>query len=383
MTNVMVPASGTGLRAVELGAPTRLETLTAPPTSRVVYAAAHVVPRVPADGGLPAEIDWDSTLGLRHRLWGMGLGVAESMDTSQRGMGLSWRDALELGRRTLVEARSCGGRVVVGVGTDSLDPGPARLTDIRDAYLRQIEVVEDEGGEVVMMASRQLAASVSRPDEYVALYADVLERADRPVVLHWLGDMFDPQLTGYWGASRAADAIDTIVALIEQRADRVAGIKVSVLDADVEVELRRRLPAGVRAFTGDDYHYVDLIEGDEQGHSDALLGAFAAVAPFASAALARLDAGDRAGYRAILGPTEALSRLIFSAPTQYYKVGIAWLAYLDGQQDSFSMLDDFQVRRSAEHLGDLVIEAARLGYFRDPDLTAARVSNHFASAGVS
>ena len=361
---------------MRLREPADLDTAGSPSTSRVAYAAAHVV----ANGERDPVIDWDATLALRHRIWDLGLGVAESMDTSQRGMGLSPSQAMDLGRRTVEVARERGGAVLVGVGTDALPPGTARAGDIAEAYLAQI--AEVEGCHVVLMASRQLAASASHPEEYLQVYDSVLSRVTQPVVLHWLGDMFDPELSGYWGAKDPAGAVGTIVDFIDHHRDRISGIKVSVLDPAIEVELRSRLPHAVKTFTGDDYNYVDLIAGDESGHSHALLGAFAAIAPYASAALKRLDRGDVAGFRKILGPTETLSRLVFAAPTQFYKVGIAWLAYLNGLQDSFTMLAGFERNRPLAHLGELVVEADKLGYFQNPDLTTSRARAYFERNGV-
>lgn len=381
----VVPRTDGSTSPIALNDPARLTTATVPATSRTAYAAAHVVAdaRYASTDLARPQIDWEATMGLRRRLWSLGLGVAESMDTSQRGMGLSWQDAMELGTRTLREAKACDGRVVVGIGTDQLPPGPSTLTAIRDAYLEQIELVSAEGGTSVMMASRQLAATAQNADDYLTLYASVLEQTAQPVVLHWLGEMFDPALRGYWGVDGAAKAVDTVAQLLADHADRIDGIKVSVLDADLEIELRRRVPVGVRVYTGDDFHYVDLIAGDGETHSDALLGAFAAIAPFASAALLRLDADDVDGFRKILRPTERLSRLVFAAPTQYYKVGVAWLSYLDGLQDNFRMLAGFETGRPLAHLGELVVEANRIGLFSDPEATSRRAGAYFTVQGIT
>jgi hypothetical protein len=297
-------------------------------------------------------------------------------------MGLDWPSARELARRTLADAHAAGGRVVVGIATDQLPAGPTDLAAVRGAYLEQLEAIEGYGGEVVLMASRQLAATATSSDDYLATYDAVLRQATRPVVLHWLGDVFDPALTGYWGHHDPVKAMDVVLEVINEHVDAVRGIKISLLDADLERDLRRRLPVGVHMFTGDDYNYVDLIAGDGEHHSDALLGAFAAIAPYASAALARLDAGDEAGFRDILGPTEALSRLVFAAPTQYYKVGVAWLAYLNGAQQHFRMIGGFETGRTLVHLADLVRAAAAIGLFTDPDLTARRATTYFAAHGI-
>lgn len=384
MRALTIPTASGGCEPLELGEPARLETRSTPPMSRQVYAAAHVVadPLRASAGAPPDQIDWDATLELRRRLWSLGLGVAEAMDTSQRGMGLDWPSALELARRTLADARSVGGRVVVGIATDQLPAGPASLGAIRDAYLEQLESIETSGGTVVLMASRQLAVSAGSPDDYRRVYDAVIDQATRPVTLHWLGEAFDQSLAGYWGHPDPVDSAQVVLDLLSDHAHKVRGIKVSLLDAEFEQHLRRRLPGDVRLFTGDDYHYVDLIAGDGEYHSDALLGAFAAVAPFASAAFDRLDQGDVDGFRAILGPTEALSRLIFAAPTQYYKVGVAWLAYLTGQQSHFRMLGGFETGRSLGHLGELVLAADRIGLFPEPDFTARRAAGYFAAQGI-
>lgn len=384
MSSITLPTTDGTTADLYLGPPAQLSVLDAPPSSRLAYAAAHVVadPRRASAEGLPDQIDWDATLGLRHRLWELGLGVAEAMDTSQRGMGLDWPAARELSRRTLADARVRGGGVVVGIATDQLPPGVCELPAVRDAYLEQLDTIEGYGGEAVLMASRHFAAAATSPDDYLGVYDAVLRAATRPVVLHWLGEVFDPALSGYWGHHDPVKAMDVVLEVIGEHVDVVRGIKISLLDAELERELRRRLPAGVRMFTGDDYNYVDLIAGDGDHHSDALLGAFAAIAPYASAALGRLDDDDEAGFRNILGPTEALSRLIFAAPTQYYKVGVAWLAYLNGAQQHFRMIGGFETGRTLVHLADLVRAADAIGLFTDPDLTARRVATYFAAQGI-
>ncbi len=374
-------------RSPRLGESAQLTVSHTAPSSREVYAAAHVVanPRTAAvgSGNGPDDIDWDATLQLRHDLWDLGLGVAESMDTSQRGMGLDWAGARELARRTLAAAEPRGARVVVGIATDQLAAGAyASLGEIGDAYVEQLESIESLGGDVVMMASRHLARAATSAQDYAEVYHRVLSRSTRPVTLHWLGSVFDPQLHGYWGAVDPWACLDDVLGIIERDGDRIRGIKISVLDAELERALRSRMPAGVKVFTGDDFNYVDLIAGDGTYHSDALLGAFAAVGPFASAAFARLDVGDVDGFRQILGPTEALSRLIFAAPTQYYKVGVAWLAYLNGQQEHFRMLNGFETGRSLDHLASLVVEADKIGLFTDPDFSADRASRYFAAHGL-
>ncbi|ANW68285.1 dihydrodipicolinate synthase family protein (plasmid) [Mycobacterium sp. djl-10] len=383
MATVFLPSSDGPSPVLRLREPASLTTASTPSRSRTVYAAAHVVadPRVACAAAAPDGIDWEATLQLRRRIWALGLGVAESMDTAQRGMGLTWDVARELALRSIAESRRIGGTVVVGIGTDQLT-GPVSLDQIRDAYVEQIATIEDAGGEVVMMASRDLARVAQTPSDYVRVYEQVLTTARRPVILHWLGQCFDPALQGYWGFDEPKDAMDVVADLIANHADTVRGIKVSLLDPALEVQLRERIPAPARVFTGDDYHYTDLIAGDGRSNSDALLGAFAAIAPYASAAFARLDAGDEQGFRDILAPTEPLSRLIFAAPTQYYKVGVAWLAYLNGEQSHFRMLDGFEAGRSLAHLGQLIHAADNIGLFSDPDFTAQRARAYFAVHGI-
>lgn len=384
MARLCLPAAEGVLTPVELAPPAALVTSSAPPASRAVYAAAHVVAdplRACTPGGRD-QIDWEATLQLRRDLWSLGLGVAESMDTAQRGMGLDWAAARELALRTLAEAEGAGGGVAVGITTDQLTVTGPRLEQIRDAYLEQIGDIEAAGGDVVMMASRHLARVATGPDDYVTVYDQVLSQATRPVILHWLGAVFDPALAGYWGFDEPKAAMATVADLIGAHLETVRGIKVSLLDPALEIQLRERIPSPARVFTGDDFNYVDLIAGDGTRTSDALLGAFAAIPRFASAAFARLDGGDEGGFRAILGPTVPLSRLIFESPTQFYKVGVAWLTYLDGRQDHFRMVAGFESGRSLLHLADLTRAAGAIGLFADPGFTAARASEFFAVNGL-
>jgi hypothetical protein len=383
-TEVKLPNADGSLTMASISDPAPLVVASAPPTSRRVYAAGHIVAdplRACADSS-NAHIDWDATLRLRHQLWELGLGVAESMDTAQRGMGLGWGNARLLAERTLAEAATVGGRVVVGIGTDQIANVTATLAEISDAYSEQIAAIEAAGGETVMMASRHLARVAKGPEDYLTVYDAVLSAATRPVILHWLGTAFDPALAGYWGFDQPKDAMDSVASLIAGHIDTVRGIKVSLLDPELEIQLRESVPAPARVFTGDDFNYVDLIVGDGLRHSDALLGAFSAIPRFASAGFARLDAGDTEGFRAILDPTVPLSRLVFAAPTQYYKVGVAWLAYLDGRQDGFRMIGGFESGRSLLHLAELVRTAGGIGLFTDPDSTAHRAEAYFVSHGV-
>jgi hypothetical protein len=366
-----------------LGRP--LPTAAGPPArSRIAYAAAHVVADPLADNtpGRPARLDWDATLEFRHHLWRHGLGVADAMDTAQRGMGLDWAATAELVRRSATEAATVGGALVCGAGTDQLPPGEHDLAAVLHAYEQQLEVLEDAGAGVVLMASRALAASAAGPADYAKVYGALLEQVRRPVLLHWLGPMFDPALTGYWGSTDLDAATDAFLQIIAAHPDKVDGVKVSLLDADREVALRRRLPEGVRCYTGDDFHYPELILGDGHGYSDALLGVFDPIAAAASAALAALDAGDEDGYRRIFAPTVPLARLVFAEPTFHYKTGIVFLAWLAGHQTHFSMVSGMQSARSLPHLGQLFVLADRAGLLPDPDLAAARMRALLAVAGL-
>lgn len=386
-TTLHLPANGGGL---EPYTPRRSFGPYTPPsapfTSRVAYAAAHVVAdaRVDQAPGSPAAVDWDRTLAFRHELWRWGFGVAEAMDTAQRGMGLDWPTAAELIRRSAAEARSVGGRIVAGVSTDQLTaPGPS-LDDITAAYLEQLAVAEEAGATAVVMASRALAAAARTPEDYVTVYDRILTQVSRPVVLHWLGDMFDPQLRGYWGSVDLDTATETVLAIIDAHTSRVDGIKMSLLDADRERALRVRLPQGVRLYTGDDFNYSELILGDaDSGHSDALLGVFAAIAPAASQALQALDKGDESAYRALMEPTVPLGRHLFETPTFHYKTGVVFLAWLSGHQDRFTMVGGAQTNRSLVHLAQLYRLADETGLLRDPDTARERMHSFLELHGAT
>ena len=345
-----------------------------PPLQRSVYAAAHVAAF--PDG----SIDWDSTMRFREHLWAHGFGVAEAMDTAQRGMGLSFGQASDLILRSASRAAELGAVIASGAGTDQLPASRYRLATIVRAYADQIDMVESSGSQVILMASRALAASARSAEDYLLVYGQLLKLADQPVLLHWLGDAFDPALKGYWGNEDFEAAADTVIELIERAGDQVRGIKISLLDAGHERALRRRLPPGVRLYTGDDFHYAELIKGDADGHSDALLGAFAAVTAPAAAALHALDAGDIAGFDAAMNPTVALSRVIFSEPTYDYKVGIAFLAWLNGLQPNFAMLAGLQARRPAAHLIRVFELAAECRALLDPELAVRRMSAYLTGA---
>jgi hypothetical protein len=353
----------------------------------VAYAAAHVVvdPLAATDPHLESAVDWDATLKFRHYLWDLGFGVAEAMDTAQRGMGLDWSGARELIARTLAEARTRPGVLVgCGAGTDHLERGAARtLEDVIAAYETQIEAIEVLDGRIILMASRALVEVAKGPDDYRRVYSRILRQVRHPVVIHWLGEMFDPALAGYWGTDNHLAAMDVALAVIGEHSAKVEGIKISLLSKEKEILMRRRLPPGVRMYTGDDFNYAELIAGDERGHSDALLGIFDAIAPAASAALGRLAGGDEVGFRELLAPTVPLSRHIFAAPTRFYKTGIVFLAYLNGLQNHFHMIGGQQSARSLQHLAELfrLADAARV--LRDPELAAQRAARVMAVGGVS
>ncbi|TWP52175.1 dihydrodipicolinate synthase family protein [Lentzea tibetensis] len=337
--------------------------------SREVFAAAHVVT---AD---ERTVDWDATLRFRHHLWDLGLGVAEAMDTAQRGMGLEWPTAAELIKRSAAEAT---GRICAGVATDHLR-GEVTIDDVQEAYVEQLDVVVTAGAQPVLMCSRQLAAAARGPEAYAKVYGALLDQVSEPVILHWLGTAFDPALEGYWGARDVTDATNNFLQIIREHSAKVDGVKVSLLDADHEIGLRRALPDGVRCYTGDDFNYPELIAGDEHGYSDALLGIFDPIAPVAAKALRALDSGDTAGFRKIIDPTVPLSRHLFSAPTYYYKTGVVFLAWLAGHQDHFLLLDGLQTARSVEHLAEAK-RLAELAGVVDPELANRRWSEWLAQS---
>jgi hypothetical protein len=359
----------------------------APVFNRIAYAATHVVadPLADVDPWLDAAIDWDRTIAFRHYLWDLGLGVAEAMDTAQRGMGLDWPGARELIRRALEAARSRpGARIGCGVGTDHLQPGDrVGIDDVIRAYEEQIEAIEAMGGRLIVMASRALAHAAKGPDDYARVYGRILAQVREPVILHWLGEMFDPALAGYWGAADHMAAMDTCLGIVSDHAAKVDGLKISLLSKDKEIAMRRRLPEGVRMYTGDDFNYAELIAGDEDGYSDALLGIFDAIAPAASAGLARLAAGDRQGFHGILEPTVPLSRHIFKAPTRFYKTGVVFLAWLNGLQAHFIMIGGQESARSLLHFAELFRLADQARVLHDPELAAARMGKLLSLHGVA
>ncbi len=353
--------------------------------NRVAFAAAHVVADAlaNADPSGPPALDWEKTLAYRRHLLDLGFGIAEAMDTSQRGMGLDWPRALDLITRSLADAGPRAARIFSGCGTDQLDPATARNTDdVVKAYLEQLHAIQKRGGRIILMASRALVRVAKSPDDYVKVYSRVLAEAEHPVILHWLGDMFDPALKGYWGSTSFAPAMETCLAAIAANAAKVDGIKISLLDDGKEITMRRRLPAAVKMYSGDDFNYPALIAGDEVGYSHALLGIFDAIAPAASAALTALTKGDMRKYEALMAPTVPLSRLIFRAPTQYYKTGIVFLAWLNGHQDHFVMVNGAQAMRPLPYFTEIFRLADEARLLPDPELAVRRMKSLLAVYGA-
>ena len=386
MTHIFLPKQTGGTERYTLAASSGFPRAHAPSTVRTVYAAAHVVadPRAQIDPWRVAAVDWEATLAFRRHLWGLGFKVAEAMDTSQRGMGLDWANAAELISRVLAEARTIpGADLACGAGTDQLEPSAAKtLDDVRTAYEEQVGHIERHGGKVILMASRALCRLAQSPDDYLNVYGRLIRQCSGKVILHWLGEMFDPALAGYWGSRDFHSSMNTVLQLIRDYADKIDGIKISLLDARKEIEMRRLLPGGVVMYTGDDFNYADLIAGDEQGFSHALLGIFDPIAPAAAAALVRLGAGDLTGFHEILDPTVALSRRLFEEPTQHYKSGVVFLAWLNGFQDHFRMIGGAESARGIMHYADLFRLADKAGLFTDPERAARRMAHLCAINGV-
>jgi hypothetical protein len=383
--SIRLPRPDRSVETYRLSAPRDFPLRAARPFNRIAFSAGHVVadPLAPSDPWLDIAIDWDKTIGFREYLWDLGLGVAEAMDTAQRGMGMDWPNSLELIRRSVAAAKARGGALVFsGAGTDHLSTtGAHSLDDVIRAYEEQVSAIEDVGGRIILMASRALARVARDADDYLKVYERILRQSREPVILHWLGDMFDPALAGYWGARDLDRAIETAVAVINANAAKVDGVKISLLDKDKEITMRRRLAPDVRMYTGDDFNYAELIGGDAQGYSHALLGIFDAIAPAASAALASLAAGDTASFHDILAPTVPLSRHIFQAPTRFYKTGVVFMAYLNGHQDHFTMVGGQESARSTLHLAELFRLADQAGLLRDPEQAAARMRAALAVRG--
>lgn len=384
--SLKLPDEGGTVREYQL-AGTPISRPSSPPVfNRIAYAAAHVVsdPFRDADPWNRPQVDWETTMAFRHHLWSLGFKIAEAMDTSQRGMGLDWAGAQELISRSLAEARSVkDADLACGAGTDQLTAADTRsLDDVIAAYEEQIGFIEKHGGRAIMMASRALARVARSPEDYAHVYGRILSQTRDKVVLHWLGEMFDPQLAGYWGSQSFEAALDCVIDIIEANRDKVEGIKISLLENAKEIELRRRLPEGVLCFTGDDFNYAELIEGDGTRYSHALLGIFDAVAPSASKALAALAGGDTAIFRAVIEPTVPLSRKIFESPTQYYKAGVVFLAWLNGHQSHFSLPAGMQSARGILHYADIFRLADRANVLDKPELATRRMKSLLGVYGI-
>ncbi|HEY3891595.1 MAG TPA: dihydrodipicolinate synthase family protein [Bradyrhizobium sp.] len=384
--SLKLPHADRGIETYRLAASRTFPSKLQGTLNRVAFSAAHVVadPLADVDPWLSAAIDWDRTIAFREHVWDLGLGVAEAMDTAQRGMGLDWPTSLELIRRSVAAAKARGPALVFsGAGTDQLAPKDAKnLDDVIRAYEEQIAAVEKAGGRIILMASRALASLGRNPDDYAKVYDRVLSQVREPVIIHWLGDMFDPALASYWGAAELDQAMDVAVGIINANAARVDGVKVSLLDMQREIDMRRRLDSNVKMYTGDDFNYAELIAGDSQGFSHALLGIFDAIAPAASYALSRLAAGDDKGFRDVLEPTVPLSRHIFRTPTRFYKTGVVFMAYLNGHQDHFTMVGGQESTRSTLHLAELFRLADQAGLLANPELATRRMRAVLALRGV-
>ena len=382
---IELPRADRSLELYKLAAPRNFPARMTGKLNRVAFAAAHVVadPLAEADPWLDAPIDWDRTIAFREHLWDLGFGVAEAMDTAQRGMGLSWPDSLELIRRSVAAAEPRNGVVFSGAGTDHLAPEAAKsIDDVIRAYEEQIAAIEKFGGRIIMMASRALARVGKSADDYAKVYNRILSQVREPVIIHWLGDMFDPALARYWGTKDLDAAMKTAVSIINANAKKIDGVKVSLLDKGKEIVMRRQLADGVLMYTGDDFNYAELIAGDDKGCSHALLGIFDAIAPAASAALVSLAANDRKTFDDILAPTVPLSRHIFRSPTRFYKTGVVFMAYLNGHQDHFTMIGGQESARSTLHLVDIFRLADQAGLLRNPDLAIARMRLILEARGV-
>ncbi|WP_341922878.1 dihydrodipicolinate synthase family protein [Polaromonas sp. YR568] len=387
-----LPVAAGGLQPYTLQGSTPVKPTAGVAFNRIAYSAAHVVadPLAVVDPWINCAVDWDATIAYRRHLWSLGLGVAEAMDTAQRGMGLDWPTSLELIRRSLEAAKDVPGALVAsGCGTDHLVLENVKTVDeVIAGYEEQMAAIEKLGGKLIVMASRALARVAKSPADYERVYDRILSQAKQPVVLHWLGEMFDPALAGYWGTQDVDAAMDTALGIIAAHPDKVDGIKISLLDKDKEIAMRRRLPAGVRMYTGDDFNYAELIAGDGfgselfHGQSDALLGIFDAIAPAASAALGELAQGNVEKFHAILGPTVPLSRHIFAAPTRFYKTGVVLMAWLNGHQSHFTMVGGQQSTRSLQHFTELFRLADVANLLEQPELAVRRMKTLLALHGV-
>jgi Protein of unknown function (DUF993) len=386
MPTLQLPTADRRMESYQTQEPRSWEVKSRGNFDRIALAAAHVVadPFAKIDPWIESAIDWEGTIAYRRYLWSCGLGVAEAMDTAQRGMGLDWARALKLIEMSVDASRDVAGAVVFsGAGTDHLAlDSSINIDDVIAAYEHQIAAIEKVSGRVIVMASRALASIARSPDDYVKVYGRILRQVREPVIIHWLGDMFEPSLRGYWGSSELPVATEVCLSILSEHPDRVDGIKLSLLDKDHEISMRRRLPRGVRMYTGDDFNYAELIAGDSEGYSDALLGIFDAIAPAASSALDARARGEFGLFHEILAPTVPLARHLFGEPTRFYKTGIVFLAYLNGHQSHFTMVGGQQSARSLIHLAQTFRLADAAGLLRDPDIAAARMRNVLRVHGV-
>lgn len=383
MATVLLPLKNGSIQKFEIAAPRKLTNTGE--WNRIAYAAAHVVvdPFANNDPWLDCAVDWDKTLAFREHLWAKGFGIAEAMDTAQRGMGMDWPTSLELIQRSVSLAKAGGHRIACGAGTDHLQlEDVSTIEDVIAAYEMQCEAVEAAGGKIILMASRALTKIAKSPSDYHRVYSHILGSLKEPAILHWLGEMFDPALKGYWGNDDHMEAMETCLSVITDNATKVDGIKISLLSAEKEISMRRRLPKNVKMYTGDDFNYPELIAGDEQGYSHALLGIFDPIAIVAAQALSALGEGDLTAYHQAFDPTVPLSRHIFTPPTRFYKTGVVFMAYLNGHQDHFTMLGGQQSTRSAQHLADIVRLASGAGLFDEPELAARRAAHVFSTYGI-
>lgn len=386
MPTLKLPRADRSIAEYTLGPAASFPAAGGPIKSRVGFAAVHVVadPLADVNPTLDVAVDWDATLAFRRHIWSLGLAVAEAMDTSQRGMGFPWSSAKELIRRSVAEARTMPGAVVFsGAGTDDLTPSPGvTLAQVEAEYESHCSFIESVGGRIILMASRALAACAKGPEDYTKVYGRILTQVKEPVILHWLGDMFDPALAGYWGSADMNRATETLLSIVHEHAAKIDGVKISLLDQGREIAMRRRFPKSVRMYTGDDFDYPTTIGGDAQGHSDALLGIFDVIAPAAAAALRALDRGDRTEFDRILAPTLPLSRHLFGDPTRFYKTGVVFMAYLNGHQSHFRMVGGLESARSVLHLSTLFTLADKAGLLSDPEMASERMRRVLAAAGV-
>jgi hypothetical protein len=384
-TELVLPTAGGGTVRHAMHEPVDYARHPEPFASRTVLAAAHVVVDARADyqPGQGAPVDWEATIAFRKHLFGYGVGIAEAMDTSERGPdGLTWPQAQQLIRLGVAAAHEAGAAVVAGAGTDQLtSPRPA-LTEIVEAYLEQLEFVQAQGSAAVIRASHALVGAAKTEDDYLSVYRDVLAKTDKPAIVHWLGTGFDPTLAGYWGHTDVRAAMDVVVRMAQENAAHLEGIKFSLLDEELEQEFRRRLPDGVKVFTGDDYGYTNLLLGDGEHHSHGLLGVLDPIAPIASSAFAALDAGDEQGFAETMNRSIPMAVKMFEAPADRYKVGTVFVAWLSGHQDHFRMVSGRDGMRSLQHLSDLFVLTDELGLFPDPELAARRMRRLLAIGGV-